>query len=128
MAPALCLRPRRPRRSGWWPTATRSWAGASGPAILKAAKHPAAARLYLNWQLSAAQQQSSFNGWSVRTDVTPAGGLAPIWEYPNAHVDGFPPFMANRAEVERWKQTFALYFGEVQGEPSPGRLGLHPGA
>ncbi|WP_406333505.1 ABC transporter substrate-binding protein [Streptomyces sp. NBC_00203] len=97
-------------------------------AILKQAKNPTAAKLYLNWQLSTAQQQSSFNGWSVRTDVTPAAGLKPIWEYPNAHVDGFPRFMADRAQVERWKQTFALYFGEVKGDPTPGSLGLHPGA
>lgn len=35
-------------------------------------------------------------------------------------------FMNDRAKVERWKQTF--YFGEVQGPPSPGRLGFHPGS
>jgi hypothetical protein len=46
----------------------------------------------------------------VRTDVTPAGGLKPIWEHPNAHLDGFPRFMGDRAGVECWKQTFALYF------------------
>ncbi|MFF3332490.1 ABC transporter substrate-binding protein [Streptomyces sp. NPDC002888] len=97
-------------------------------AILKQAKNPTAAKLYLNWQLSTAQQQAAFNGWSVRTDVTPAGGLKPIWEYPNAHLDGFPRFMADRAAIERWKQTFALYFGEVEGDPTPGWLGLHPGA
>ena len=34
--------------------------------------------------------------------------------------------MNDRAEAERWKQTFALYFGEVQGPPSPGWLGFHP--
>ncbi|EMF51291.1 MULTISPECIES: ABC transporter substrate-binding protein [Streptomyces] len=96
-------------------------------AILARAKHPAAAKLYLNWQLSRAVQEQSFDGWSVRTDVTPAGGLKPIWKYPNAHLDGFPRFMADRAEVERWKQTFALYFGEVHGAPTPGSLGLHPG-
>ena len=97
-------------------------------AILKAAKNPTAAKLYLNWQLSLAQQQASFNGWSVRTDVTPPAGLKPIWRYPNADLDGFPRFMADRAEVERWKQTFALYFGEVKGDPTPGWLGLRPGA
>nr|WP_262063225.1 extracellular solute-binding protein [Streptomyces sp. STR69] len=97
-------------------------------AILKQAKNPTAAKLYLNWQLSAAQQQASFNGWSVRTDITLPAGLKPIWEYPNANIDGFPRFMADRAAVERWKQTFALYFGEVKGDPSPGWLGLHPGA
>jgi ABC-type Fe3+ transport system substrate-binding protein len=95
-------------------------------AILAGAKHPTAAKLYLNWQLSVARQQAAANGWSVRTDVTPAGGLRPIWEYSNGNLDGFPKFMADRAAVERWKQTFALYFGEVKGDPSPGWLGLHP--
>ncbi|SOD89927.1 ABC transporter substrate-binding protein [Streptomyces sp. Ag109_G2-15] len=97
-------------------------------AILRRASHPTAAKLYLNWQLSVERQQASFNGWSVRTDVTPAGSLKPVWEYPDADLDGFPRFMADRAAVERWKQTFALYFGEVKGEPTPGWLGLHPGA
>jgi ABC-type Fe3+ transport system substrate-binding protein len=96
-------------------------------AILKDAPHPAAAKLYRNWQLSKPVQEASFNGWSVRTDVQPPGGLKPIWTYKNAHLEGFPQFMSDRAEVERWRQTFALYFGEVQGKPSPGWLGLHPG-
>lgn len=96
-------------------------------AILKQAKNPTAAKLYLNWQLSTARQQTTVNGWSVRTDVTPPAGLEPVWEYPNVHL-GFPQFMADRAKVEIWKQTFALYFGEVTGESTPGRLGLHPGA
>ncbi|NEC91437.1 ABC transporter substrate-binding protein [Streptomyces sp. SID12501] len=97
-------------------------------AVLKQAKNSTAAKLFLNWQLSKEMQNGSFNGWSVRTDVTPPAGLKPIWEYPDAHVDGFPRFMSDRAEVERWKQTFALYFGEVKGDPTPGVLGLHPGA
>ncbi len=97
-------------------------------AILKQAANPTAAKLYLNWQLSLATQQGSFNGWSVRTDVTPPTGLKPVWEYPDAHLDGFPRFMADRGAIERWKQTFALYFGEVKGDPTPGWLGLHPGA
>jgi hypothetical protein len=33
---------------------------------------------------------------------------------------GFPAFMADRADD-------ALLFGEVQGEPTAGRLGLHRG-
>ncbi|MER7927172.1 MULTISPECIES: extracellular solute-binding protein [unclassified Streptomyces] len=97
-------------------------------AVLKQAKNPTAAKLYLNWQLSTEVQTKSFNGWSVRTDIAPPAGLKRLWEYPNAHVDGFPKFMADRAAVERWKQTFALYFGEVKGDPTPGWLGLHPGA
>lgn len=97
-------------------------------AVLKQAGNPTAAKLYLNWQLSAESQKNSFNGWSVRTDIATPAGLKPIWEYPNAHIDGFPEFMADRAAVERWKQTFALYFGEVKGDPTPGWPGLHPGA
>jgi len=96
-------------------------------AILAGARHPAAAKLYLNWAISRGVQQYSFNGWSVRTDVTPPSGLKQIWDYPNAHLDGFPRFMADRAEVERWRQTFTLYFGEVSGAPTPGWLGLYPG-
>jgi hypothetical protein len=60
-------------------------------------------------------------------DITPPGGLKPIWDYPNAHLDGLPRFMADRAEAERWRQTFTLCFGEVHGAPAPGWLGLHPG-
>src|SRR4051812_8402068 len=95
-------------------------------AILRQAANPTAAKLYLNWQLSTERQTS--NSWSVRTDIAPPAGLKPIWEYPNANVDGFPRFMEDRAKVEQLKQTFALYFGEVKGDPTPGWPGLHPGA
>lgn len=97
-------------------------------AILKGAKSENAAKLYLAWQVSAERQKTYYNGWSLRDDVQPAGGLKPIWEYRNANLEGFPKFMEDRAAVERWKQTFALYFGEVKGEPTPGWLGLRPGA
>jgi ABC-type Fe3+ transport system substrate-binding protein len=95
-------------------------------AILGQAANQTAAKLYLNWQLSTERQTS--NSWSVRTDIAPPTGLKPIWEYPNANVDGFPRFMEDRAKVEQLKQTFALYFGEVKGEPTPGWPGLHPRA
>lgn len=97
-------------------------------AILKRAKNSTAAKLFLNWLLSTDMQSGSFNGWSVRTDITPPSGLKKIWEYSNGNLEGFPRFMADRSAVERWKQTFALYFGEVKGEPTPGWLGLRPGA
>ncbi|MFF7073006.1 ABC transporter substrate-binding protein [Streptomyces pseudovenezuelae] len=95
-------------------------------AILKKAANPTAAKLFLNWQISTERQTSS--SWSVRTDVPAPAGLRPVWEYANANVDGFPRFMEDRAKVERLKQTFALYFGEVKGDPTPGWPGLHPGA
>lgn len=79
------------------------------------------------WQVSRERQSTYYNGWSVRTDVQPVGNLKPVWEYANAHVKEFPEFMADRAQVERWRQTFVMYLGDVQGPPSPGVLGLQPG-
>ncbi|MGW0820981.1 ABC transporter substrate-binding protein [Streptomyces sp. NPDC002845] len=96
-------------------------------AILRQAANPTAGKLYLNWMLSEERQMGRSNGWSVRRDVTPNAALKPVWENPDAHVAGFSRFMEDRATVERLKQTFALYFGEVKGDPTPGWLGLHPG-
>ncbi|MBZ3906208.1 ABC transporter substrate-binding protein [Streptomyces griseiscabiei] len=101
-------------------------AWAQRAAIFRDAGHPAAAKLYLNWWLSK-RTQTDFSMWSVRTDVTPHTGYRPIWDYPNAHLDGFERFMTDRGLVERFKQQLTLYVGEVSGAPSPGRLGLHPG-
>ncbi|WP_407192724.1 hypothetical protein [Bradyrhizobium sp. STM 3566] len=97
-------------------------------AILKEAPHKAAAKLYMNCQISEKNQRKAYNGWSVRTDVQPQGGLKPVWDYANSNFAEFPRFMEDRALVERWRQTFAIYFGEVRGEPSPGWLGQRPGA
>lgn len=69
--------------------------------------------------------RSRQRGWSDRTDITPPTNLKPLREYPNAHMDGFPRFMSDRAGVERRKQTFTLCFGDFKGGPTPGRLGLH---
>ncbi|MFJ5304189.1 ABC transporter substrate-binding protein [Streptomyces sp. NPDC088350] len=93
-------------------------------AILKKAKYPAAAKLFLNWQLSKERQTS--DAWSVRTDIAPPTGLKRIWQYKNAALDGFPAFMRDRAAAERLRQQMTLYIGEVQGPPTPGRLGTHP--
>jgi ABC-type Fe3+ transport system substrate-binding protein len=101
-------------------------AWAQRAAILAGARHPAAAKLYLNWWLSK-QTQSDFYMWSVRTDVAPRPGYRPIWAYPNANLDGFDRFMNDRAQAEHFRQQLALYVGEVQGAPSPGWLGRHPG-
>lgn len=96
-------------------------------AILQRARNVNAAKLYMTWQVSRERQSTYYNGWSVRTDVQAAGELKPVWEYANAHVKEFPEFMADRALVERWRQTFVMFLGDVQGPPSPGVLGLHPG-
>ncbi|OWZ15571.1 Avr-associated TDF protein [Phytophthora megakarya] len=94
-------------------------------AILKKAKNPATAKLFMNWILSTEVQESVVME-TVRTDITSSGSSHP-WEIPEANLDAFPMFMANRTKVEALKQTFALYFGEVQGEATPGYLGVHPG-
>jgi len=103
-----------------------AWGQRAG--IFRSARHPEAAKLYMNWMLSEEAQVNSFSGWSVRTDIGPVGGLPPIWEYENAFLYDFPMFMEDRQQVEAWRQTFALFFGDTQGEPTPGRLGFRPGA
>jgi ABC-type Fe3+ transport system substrate-binding protein len=100
-------------------------AWAQRAAIMAGAKHPAAARLYLNWWLSK-PVQSDFYMWSVRTDVAPPKGYRPIWEYRNANLDGFERFMSDRRLVESFRQQLTLCVGEVHGAPSPGWLGPHP--
>ncbi|KAI9326280.1 ATP-binding cassette superfamily [Zopfochytrium polystomum] len=97
-------------------------------AIFKKAPHPAAAKLFISWILSKDVQTNSFGSRSVRTDVVPPLGPGNFtWNIPEANVAEFPAFMADRAEVERWRQKFSLYIGEVQGPPSPGWFGLFPG-
>jgi ABC-type Fe3+ transport system substrate-binding protein len=103
-----------------------SWGQRIG--ILNKARHPAAAKFFMNWLLSKDTQSTVYANRSPRTDVPNANGSPRAWDVPEANVAAFPTFMEDRAGVERWKATFALYFGEAQGEPSPGFLGLHPGA
>ncbi|EEY65673.1 ATP-binding Cassette (ABC) Superfamily [Phytophthora infestans T30-4] len=95
-------------------------------AILSKAKHPAAAKLFMNWAISEKVQKTILPE-NVRVDLTPNSGSSHPWEIRQANVDEFPKFMADRASVEQWHHTFSLYLGEVQGEQTPGFLGLYPG-
>lgn len=101
-----------------------SWAQRA--AIMKKARHPEAAKLYLNWLIDKDTQKNVWYMWSVRTDVTPPKGYRHIWEYKNTNPEAFTAFMQDRAAVERFRSQMTLYFGEVKGAPSPGWLGLHP--
>lgn len=94
--------------------------------ILKKAPHPAAAKLFMNWAVSTKVQTTLLAGKSVRTDVPPESGKAYPWSIPQANTLKFQTWMEDRAKLERLRATFAIYFGEVQGKPSPGWLGLHP--
>lgn len=101
-----------------------SWAQRA--AILKDAKHPAAAKLYLSWLLDKDTQQNVWYMWPVRTDVAPPAGYKHIWQYPNANLKEFERFMSDRAAVERFRAQVGLYVGDVRGESSAGILGLTP--
>jgi ABC-type Fe3+ transport system substrate-binding protein len=94
----------------------QSWAQTA--AILAEAKHPAAAKLYLNWLLSKPFQQTAVPQWSVRSDVPPPPGYKPILAYGNTSHLEFHRFMKNRAAVERFKSQIELYVGTPQG-PNP---------
>ncbi|GMF38723.1 unnamed protein product [Phytophthora lilii] len=100
--------------------AVQTWGKRVG--ILSKAKNPVAAKLFMNWIISE-EAQTTLVSNSVRTDIN----ANKPWDVPEANMAAFPPFMEDRAKVEQWKQTFALYFGEVQGKPTPGWLGLYPG-
>ncbi|KAF4689792.1 hypothetical protein FOZ60_001143 [Perkinsus olseni] len=96
-------------------------------AILRRAPHPAAAKLFANWIISLEVQTTLLAGLSTRTDIpTPPGTLSP-WQIRQANSLCFQRFMEDRANIERLKAIFALHFGEVRGEPTPGQLGLYPG-
>ncbi|RHY00356.1 hypothetical protein DYB36_005707 [Aphanomyces astaci] len=93
-------------------------------AVLKKAPHPAAAKLFVNWIVSKEVQNTVMKGFSSRTDIE---GASKAWDVKRANSLAFQKWMENRAYIEELKATFALYFKEVTGEPSPGQLGLHPG-
>jgi ABC-type Fe3+ transport system substrate-binding protein len=94
----------------------QSWAQTA--AIFTTAKHPAAAKLYLNWLLSKPFQQTSVPQWSVRNDVPPPTGYKPLVEYANTSHVGFHEFMKNRPAVEQFKSQIELYVGAPHG-PNP---------
>lgn len=107
-----------------------SWAQRG--AIFKAAKHPAAAKLFLSWLTSKAFQTNAIATWtwSVRKDVAPPAGLRPLSTYPNTNPNNFPRFMSDRAAVERFRSQVQLYVGSVTGaDPADpaGSFGLDPG-
>ncbi|BAJ27683.1 MULTISPECIES: substrate-binding domain-containing protein [Kitasatospora] len=85
-------------------------------AILAAAPHPAAAKLYLSYRLSTEAQRASAQ-WPARTDIT-----VPNWPalsaYANTSPAGFLAFMADRARVERLRGLLEDFIGPVEG-PNP---------
>jgi ABC-type Fe3+ transport system substrate-binding protein len=94
----------------------QSWAQTA--AIFAAAKHPAAAKLYLNWLLSKEFQQNNVPQWPVREDVAPPAGYRPLVSYGNTSHAGFHEFLKNRPAIEQFRSQIELYVGTPQG-PNP---------
>lgn len=84
-------------------------------AIFQAARHPAAARLWLSW-LGSAEFQSGYSGWRARADVGEAEGLPPLESLPQVDVHEFTRWMADRANIAQIRLHMRDIFGPVVGE------------
>ncbi|MFD8938421.1 ABC transporter substrate-binding protein [Streptomyces sp. NPDC059578] len=76
-------------------------------AILRKARHPAAAKLYVAWQMSVERQSTGLQ-WPTRRDVAPASGWKPITQY-NSRLNGFREFLRDRAEVEHFRALIKTF-------------------
>ncbi|MEU7501751.1 extracellular solute-binding protein [Streptomyces griseofuscus] len=116
--------------SDWTIPAKSPWlAWPQTGAILKAAPHKAAAKLYMSWLLSKDAQQNAIGTWSAREDVAAPAGRKGIFDYKNMNPLGLGKFMNDRAALDRYKARINLYVGDVKGanpaDPT-GALGLYP--
>lgn len=106
-------------------TEPRLWCGSISVELVPA-RYPAAAKLYLNRRLSK-QTQSDFYTWSVRTDVKPPPATAPSGTTRTPTSRASSVSCQTAPSPNGFRQQLTLYVGEVNGDPSPGWLGLHPG-
>jgi ABC-type Fe3+ transport system substrate-binding protein len=79
-------------------------------AILRAAPHPNAAKLFTTWYLSREQQIKTEN-WSARRDVPPPKGMKPLSAYKLA--DDYRGFLLNVSLVADLRKRFLAYTGPV---------------
>jgi ABC-type Fe3+ transport system substrate-binding protein len=79
-------------------------------AILRAAPHPNAAKLFTAWFLSR-EQQIETGTWTARSDVPPPRGFKPLSSYLVA--GEYRSFMVNAALVEELRRRFLAYTGPV---------------
>lgn len=78
--------------------------------IFKAAPHPNAAKLFLDWYM-AKDQQSRVGTYSARTDVDPPAGLKPLSTYNIA--TGYKDFVSDQKRLEALRKRFASFTGPV---------------
>jgi ABC-type Fe3+ transport system substrate-binding protein len=79
-------------------------------AILRAAPHPNAAKLWVNFTLSK-DQQLAMQNWSARSDVPPPNGLAPLSTRRLA--DDYRGFVTQDDLVTSLRKRFLAYTGPV---------------
>jgi len=79
-------------------------------AILRAAPHPNAAKLFTAWYLSP-DQQSQTGTWSADRDVPPPRGYKPLSSYHLAN--DYRSFMVNASLVDDLRRRFLAYTGPV---------------
>ena len=81
-------------------------------AVFKDARHPNAAKLFLNWYLSVeSQSQLSPGNWPARSDVTPSGSMMPILSY-NV-VNNYRDFVTNQNHLEELRDHFGKLAGPI---------------
>jgi ABC-type Fe3+ transport system substrate-binding protein len=78
-------------------------------AIFRDAPHPNAAKLFLGWLIEPAQQAAS-GTWSVRADVPPPAGFAPIFSYKVAN--DYMRFLTGE-DLPALRRRFEAYTGPV---------------
>jgi ABC-type Fe3+ transport system substrate-binding protein len=79
-------------------------------AILRAAPHPNAAKLFTGWYLSR-EQQVETGTWSAHRDVPPPPAYKPLASYRVAN--DYRAFMVNAPLVEELRRRFLAYTGPV---------------
>lgn len=80
-------------------------------AIFKSAPHPNAAKLFLSWYLTPAEQAKA-GSWSPRSDVPAPYGWKPILSY--KVVNTYRAFLTNTKQVEELRKRFEAYTGPVK--------------
>lgn len=88
-----------------------TWVQTAG--ILKKAKHPKAAKLYMSWILSK-EFQEDWLQFPVRVDIEATGGMKTVFHH-NTDPEDFRKFMRDRARVERLRAQFEQLLGPVKG-------------
>ena len=94
--------------------------------IFSKARHPEAAKLYLNWLLSP-ERQGGGNAWSVRRDMPPPKGYGPITEYNTSPV-AFRESLRDRARLEQVRDQLEQIIGPMTGPNPTGVVGVFPEA